>query len=99
MPKRAREPLKPLHIPLDFDEALKALLGTPPTTEGQPRHAHGEEGGEEAQGQETMSDWLGVVLLVGLAAVVYQLEQIREYLRVLVARSEPPDEDDDDLDV
>jgi hypothetical protein len=46
-----------------------------------------------------MSDWLGVVLLVGLAAVVYQLEQIREYLRVLVARSEPPDEDDDDLDV
>jgi hypothetical protein len=36
MPKRAREPLKPLHIPLDFDEALKALLGTPPPPKDNP---------------------------------------------------------------
>src|SRR5687768_11042036 len=25
-----REPLRPLRIPLDFDETVKALLGTPP---------------------------------------------------------------------
>jgi hypothetical protein len=36
MPKRAREPLKPLHIPLDFDEAVKALLGTPPPPKDTP---------------------------------------------------------------
>jgi hypothetical protein len=36
MPKRERAPLKPLHIPLDFDEAVKALLGTPPPPKDTP---------------------------------------------------------------
>jgi hypothetical protein len=32
--KRERQPLKPLHIPIDFDEAVKALLGTPTPPKG-----------------------------------------------------------------
>ena len=36
MPKRAREPVSPLRIPLDFDEAVKALLGTPPPPKETP---------------------------------------------------------------
>jgi hypothetical protein len=41
-----------------------------------------------------MGDWLGFLIFVGFAAVVYQLGQIREHLRVLVARSEPDDDHD-----
>jgi hypothetical protein len=36
MAKRQRETLRPLHIPLDFDEAVKALLGTPPPPKDTP---------------------------------------------------------------
>jgi hypothetical protein len=36
MPKRPREPLKPLRIPLDFDDTVKALLGTPPPPKDTP---------------------------------------------------------------
>jgi hypothetical protein len=36
MVKIKREPLRPLHIPLDFDEAVKAMLGTPPPPKDTP---------------------------------------------------------------
>jgi hypothetical protein len=36
MAKRQRDAMKPLHIPLDFDEAVKALLGTPPPPKDTP---------------------------------------------------------------
>ena len=36
MAKRERAPLRPLRIPLDFDEAVKALLGTPPPPKETP---------------------------------------------------------------
>ena len=36
MAKRERETLRPLHIPLDFDEAVRALLGTPPPPKDTP---------------------------------------------------------------
>jgi hypothetical protein len=31
-----RESLRPLHIPVPFDEAVKALLGTPPPPKDTP---------------------------------------------------------------
>ena len=36
MIKKHGEPLRPLHIPLDFDEAVKAMLGTPPPPKDTP---------------------------------------------------------------
>jgi hypothetical protein len=36
MAKRERGPLRPLRVPLDFDEAIKALLDTPPPPKGSP---------------------------------------------------------------
>jgi hypothetical protein len=36
MAKREREGLRPLHIPLDFDEAVRAMLGTPPPPKDTP---------------------------------------------------------------
>lgn len=35
MAKR-REGLRPLHIPLDFDETVRAMLGTPPPPKDTP---------------------------------------------------------------
>lgn len=40
-----------------------------------------------------MNDWTGLLILVGVAVIAYRLEKIQEHLRVLVARSEPSDDE------